>query len=470
MQIELTLTAADSADYSARDLGFLLHKHPDHLHVRETNQGTASIFYTEKGDARTTAVIHLALDPVGLVRGKNSHADGLMAQYVNDRPYVANSFLSVALGRSFGQSMAGKSKERQKLADRALPFDIRVVPVAIAGGETIAQELFAPLGYEVDATILDSTTQRGIVDLRLRGEVLLRDLLSHLYVLVPVLDNAKHWFIDRGEIEKLLAKGEGWLPQHPAKEMITSRALKHRRALVHAALERLAEDSEEGADDKGDDEEKAPTGEDALEKPIRLHDLRLDTVAGLLTENRVTSVLDLGCGEGRLMTRLVKERGLQRLVGVDPSVRALETAARRLRLNDAGDAMRERVQLQMGSLTYGDRRWHGFDAATLVEVIEHIDPPRLSALETSLFADARPRMVIVTTPNREYNALFETMEPGRLRHPDHRFEWTRAEFEAWGNQVAQAHYYSVRFAPIGPLDDTYGAPSQMAVFTAGSEK
>ncbi|MEM6971623.1 MAG: 3' terminal RNA ribose 2'-O-methyltransferase Hen1 [Pseudomonadota bacterium] len=468
MQIEITLLAPEGADYTARDLGFFLRKHPDHAHTRETSAGTATIFYPEVGAGRTTALLHLDVDPVGLVRGKSKQADGLLDQYVNDRPYVANSFLSVALGRSFGQSMAGRSKERQALAERPLPFEARVVPVAVAGGSAVIREVFAPLGYTVESTVLDAGGTREIHDLSLKGTLTLSALLNHLYVLVPVLDNAKHWWIDRDEIEKLLAKGEGWLAEHPARELITRRALKHRRALVNHALERLSESLEDEDDDAAEDDTPKPAPEEALEKPIRLHDLRLDTVAAVLHEAGAATVLDLGCGEGKLIRRLVKQRWVERVLGVDPSVRTLEIAARRLHLDTAGERMRERVALQMGSLTYGDRRWQGFDAATLVEVIEHIDPARLSALELSLFGDARPRLVVVTTPNREYNALFEGMAEGARRHPDHRFEWTRAEFDAWASRVAAAHDYTVRLEPLGPLDETHGAPSQMAVFTRGA--
>ncbi|MEM8624530.1 MAG: 3' terminal RNA ribose 2'-O-methyltransferase Hen1 [Pseudomonadota bacterium] len=462
MQVEITLLAGQGDAFSARDLGFLLHKHPDHLHARETSAGAATIFYPEVGEARTTAVLHLDIDPIGLVRGKSKHADGLLDQYVNDRPYVANSFLSVALGRSFGQSMQGRSKERQALADQPLPLEARVVPVAVAGGAAVIEEVFAPLGYEIRSTVLEASGAREIHDLRLSATTRLSALLNHLYVLVPVLDNAKHWWIDREEIEKLLAKGEGWLAEHPAREFITMRALKHRRALVHQALERLSESTDE---EESEDDAPVPEPEAALEKPIRLHELRLDTVVAVLKEANAGTVLDLGCGEGKLIRKLIKERSVEHVLGVDPSVRTLEVAARRLRLETANERMRERIKLQMGSLTYGDRRWRGFDAATLVEVIEHIDPPRLSALELSLFAEARPRLVVVTTPNREYNALFESMEEGARRHADHRFEWTRAEFEGWATRVARDHRYAVRIEPIGPVDETHGAPSQMAVFT-----
>jgi len=476
MLVEFTLTAPKTANYAASDLGYLLHKNPGNVHRRDTAAGTVTMFFTENSDAKSSAVLHLEVDPVALVRGKNTYSDGLLNQYVNDRPYVANSFLTVAISRALGQSLAGKSKERQSLADQALPFAVRLAPIAVSGGLEVARELFEPLGYSVTADVFDETGPRALLDLTLAANVRLADLLSHIYVLVPVLDNAKHYFVDRDEIEKLLDKGEGWLATHPAKTMITRRALKHRLGLVHRALDMLAETLPSDEDEGGGETDREANGETKpikiereaeLEKPIRLHDLRLDRVSEAVQELGAASVLDLGCGEGRLLARLIKLRGIDHIVGVDPSVRTLEVAARRLHLNTAGEALRNRMRLQMGSLTYGDRRWHGFDVATLVEVIEHIDPPRLSALELSLFGDARPRNVIVTTPNVEYNTLFETMTPGTLRHGDHRFEWTRAEFAAWADGVAEQHGYSVRFEPLGPVDETLGAPSQMAVFTIG---
>lgn len=461
MQIEITLLAKTCADYSARDLGFLLHKHPDHVHTKKTSAGDATIFYPEISQERTTAVLHLEVDPIGLVRGKNQQSDGLLAQYVNDRPYVANSFLSVAMGRSFAQTMAGKSKDRQELADQPLDFEIRVLPVALAGDRELLSSLFEPLGYTIQSP--ETVDDQMVIDLRLSAKLRFAEILNHLHVLIPVMDNFKHYFVAQEEIDKLLAKGEGWLADHPAKELITRRALKHRRSLANMALARLEESS------VVDDEDETPKlkPEEQLEKPLRLHDIRLDTVADVMRQRNVKSVLDLGCGEGKLIARLIKERGIDRLVGVDPSVRTLEAAHRKLRLHQAGDAMSERVALQMGSLTYGDRRWKGFDAATLVEVIEHIEPHRLSALVMSLFADARPNLVVMTTPNREYNSLFETMKENQLRHPDHRFEWTRAEFEAWANDVAGEHGYTAEFAPLGPVDETHGGPSQMAIFTLG---
>lgn len=407
MQIEIALTAPPGADYSARDLSFLLHKHPDHLHSRDVAQGVVTIFYPEVGAERTRAVIHLDVDPVALVRGKNELSAGLLAQYVNDRPYAANSLLTTAMLRTIGQTMAGKSKDRQALADRALPFEVRIAPVAVSGGVEVIERLFTPLGYAVEALILNDSGTGPVIDLRLTRTARLSDILNHVYVLVPVLDNAKHYWVDKEEVEKLLSKGGYWLPSHPARELIARRALRHRRNLVEEALERLSETDDE-------DTVEVPTDEERLEQPIRLHDLRLDAVRDVIVGAGARSVLDLGCGEGRLIRRLIRERGIERIVGVDPSVRALQVASDRLHLADAGERLRERVQLQLGSLTYADRRWQGFDAAALVEVIEHIDPPRLAALELSLFGIARPGLVIVTTPNRDYNVLFEGMAPANF--------------------------------------------------------
>lgn len=466
MQLEITLKQSGK-DFASSDLGFLLHKHPTHLHERELAYGKGYVFYPETGEEETRAVLYLDIDPVGLVRGRGQ-GQALLAQYVNDRPYAVNSFLSVAIAKVFGQSLSGKSKEKQDLADQALSYSVRVVPVAITGGEEIARSLFKPLGYEVDVTEVVSGSEfamgREFYDLRLSGEFRLSELLNHLYVLIPVLDNEKHYYVDKDEVENLLLKGEGWLEGHPEKELIAKRALKYRRSLANVALARLSEIEDQDSAGSDDEKVRKASHEEELEKPIRLHDIRLDTVADRLAEEGVCSVLDLGCGEGKLLKRLIKVSGFNRIVGVDADIASLERASDKLYLKRSGESVRERVQLMQGSMTYADRRWKGFDAATLVEVIEHIDLPRLSALETSVFGVAKPKLVIVTTPNREYNALFENMPEDRLRHPDHRFEWTRPEFEDWGARVAKEFGYVVEFSPLGPEDEKYGAPSQMGIF------
>jgi 3' terminal RNA ribose 2'-O-methyltransferase Hen1 len=153
---------------------------------------------------------------------------------------------------------------------------------------------------------------------------------------------------------------------------------------------------------------------------------------------------------------------------MDVAYRSLEIAHDRLKLDRMPENQRDRIKLIHGSLTYRDKRLEGYDAAAVVEVIEHLDPSRLAAFERVLFSAARPRTVVVTTPNREYNVRWETLPAGRFRHKDHRFEWTRGEFQAWAESVCDRFGYSATFAPVGPVDEEVGAPTQMAMFKRGS--
>jgi 3' terminal RNA ribose 2'-O-methyltransferase Hen1 len=305
---------------------------------------------------------------------------------------------------------------------------------------------------------------------KLTGTARLSALLSHLYVLIPVLDDTKHYFVGEDEIDKLLRHGAGWLDQHPVKELIAHRYLRHRRGLTQAALERLAPETEE----EDEEPEARDAAEHALETPIRLNDERLTAVVAALQAAGANSsgktgaamtIADLGCGEGKLLQRLMRERWAGRLIGLDPAAGVLERATKRLKLHLAGGPPEGRVTLLHGSLTYRDARWAGADAAALVEVIEHLDPERLPLVERVVFGEARPATVIVTTPNAEYNALFPNLGAGALRHPDHRFEWTRAEFRAWADGIETRYGYRAVFSGIGREDETLGAPTQMAVFT-----
>jgi 3' terminal RNA ribose 2'-O-methyltransferase Hen1 len=203
---------------------------------------------------------------------------------------------------------------------------------------------------------------------------------------------------------------------------------------------------------------------EAVEQPLRLNEQRLGAVVSVLRASGAKTVVDVGCGSGKLIRELMRDKQFERILGVDISHRALEVAQLRLRLDQLAPRQRERVELLQTALTYRDRRLAGYDAAAVVEVIEHLDEPRLRAFERVLFEQARPGTVVVTTPNSEYNAKFETLPAGTLRHRDHRFEWTRKEFEDWAGEVAGRFGYSTRFLPVGPEDPDVGAPTQMAVF------
>jgi 3' terminal RNA ribose 2'-O-methyltransferase Hen1 len=452
----------------ASDLGFLLHKHPDRFQSFALSFGQAHVFYPEVGAERCTACLMLDVDPVGMVRRKGRDQSFLLGHYVNDRPYVASSFMSVAIAQVFGSAMAGRCKDRPELVGTPIPLTVRIETLPVRGPEDFLHRVFEPLGYTLTATRhpLDETFpewgESPYFSVTLTGTKTLSELLMHLYVLIPVFDNEKHYFVGDDELEKLLVKGTGWLASHPEKEAITRRYLKHRSSLYREALARLAEVEETPIESEEETPRVQP--EDLLEQPMSLHEQRHGAVLAALRASGARSVLDLGCGEGKLLRELLKDRQLERIVGMDVSVQALGRAAQRLGYDCLPPKQRERIELIHGSLIYRDKRLSGFDAALVVEVIEHLDPPRLSALERVLFEFSRPKTVVLTTPNREYNVMWETLPAGQFRHPDHRFEWTRQEFHTWGLRIAEQHGYKARFLPVGTEDKVLGAPTQMGIF------
>ena len=433
----------------ATDLGHLLHKHPDRAQSFTTGSGVAHVFYPKAANDECTVALLLEVDPVALVRGPGS----TLTQYVNDRPYAAGSLLTVALGSVFRTAMNGRSDSHPELARTPIPLVVRVPALPYK----LAERLFTPLGWDVAITAHGDSRYGAVT---LTGTQKLSDALKHLYVLLPVLDGGKHYWVAADEVDKLLKAGDGWLSQHPEKELITTRYLARKRPLVTSALERLADV----------DEVEPEELDNALAAPkISLAAQRKEAVVAALKEARAKRVLDLGCGGGALLRVLVNEPEFTEIQGVDVSAKALQEAARKLHLDRMGERQRERITLRQSALTYADTELAGYDAAVLMEVVEHVDPARLPALEHSVFTVARPATVLVTTPNVEYNALFDTLPQGQMRHSDHRFEWTRAEFREWAGGVAKRRGYTVRYVPIGPEDAVRGAPTQMAVFSLGEE-
>jgi 3' terminal RNA ribose 2'-O-methyltransferase Hen1 len=450
----------------ASDLGYLLHKHPDRCQSFDMSFGKVRVFYPEVRTERCSACLLLDVDPVGMVRGKN--ANFALAQYVNDRPYAASSFMSVAVAQVFGSALQGRCKDRPELAATPIPLSARIDVLPVRGGEGFLRRVFEPLGYIVEATRcpLDEKFpewgESPYFTVTIAKSTTLSELLAHLYVLIPVFDNAKHYWIGEDEMEKLLAKGEGWLAEHPEKEEITRRYLKFQPSLFREALARLIQDEEQL--DADEDDRPAEKTEDTLETPLSLNDQRLGSVVAALRSSGAKRVLDLGCGEGKLTRELLKEKQFEKIVGLDVSIRSLEAAQRRLKLERLPTKQAERIKLIHGSLMYRDKRLEGFDAAAVVEVVEHLDSPRLLAFERVLFEFAKPSTVVLTTPNHEYNVKWETLGTGRFRHPDHRFEWTRQEFQDWAKGIATRFGYNVRFLGVGPEDEKVGAPTQMGIF------
>lgn len=465
----------------ATDLGYLLVKHPDRVHEFELPHGRTYVFFPEATAQRCTAALVVEIDPSRLGRVGRDPEGFTLGRFVNDRPYAASSLLATALNRAFRSAMRGESRERRELAGTAIPLTVRIPALRCRGGAGLAARLLEPLGWRVQATPvpLDPTRPEWgdslYVDVTLTGTLRLADALNQLYVLLPVFDDAKHYWVSPAEVDKLIRAGGGWLAGHPERGLITHRNLAHRRALAREASARL--DALQAAEDLADAdtvEGPAAVTDEEAELPAAvvrapLAEQRRRAVLAELRGCGAARVLDLGCGSGALLADLLADQRFTRIVGVDISPQALRQAERLLCLERVPERQRGRVSLLQSALTYADDRLVGFDAAVLMEVVEHIDPPRLPALAAAVFGHARPSTVVVTTPNVEYNVHYGLSGPetgvARMRHHDHRFEWTRAEFSAWCEQVALRYGYAVRVTGVGEADPELGCPTQLAVFT-----
>lgn len=447
----------------ATDLGYLVHKNPFRSQGRKLPFGTVNVFYPEAGRNKCTLAILLEIDPLHSVRGKGiGNQNAPLAPYVNDRPYVCTSFMSIALSRLFGQTLNGTCREKPELVNTPMPLTACIAMLPCKPGEAFLKGLFEPLGYRVDAEphLLDPSFpewgQSPYLTVTLSAMLTVKDLFNHLYVLIPVLDNQKHYFIDENEIHKLLKRGEGWLSSHPLRHAITKRYLKYLKSYEQQAMCLLEEDDEEVASDKLPHEEEAePSG--------NLNRERLGAVIEILRASEAQTVVDLGCGTGKLPALLLKEKQFKKIAGFDVSVKFLEMARERLHLDTLPEMRKNRIELIHGSLLYRDKRLEGFEAAVVMEVIEHLPPERLKTFEQVVFECARPGLVIVTTPNREYNVVWQSTASGALRHRDHRFEWTRTEFKAWAKDVARKYSFAETFQSVGEPHEQLGAPTQMCI-------
>ncbi|MDR2747469.1 MAG: 3' terminal RNA ribose 2'-O-methyltransferase Hen1 [Treponema sp.] len=477
MLLTITYTGENPAD-----LGYLLHKNPARPQAAELSFGRLLMFYPETGPERCTAALLLDIDPLDLVRGRKGAKPGGILDYVNDRPYVCSSFMCTAISQAFGTAMSGRCVKKQELADTPLDLSASLFMLPCRG--ISPEPLFEPLGYEVRVEKTKPLDEQfgewgnsPYINLSIRGKVRLRDLLNHIYVLIPVFDRQKHYWVGEDEIDKLLNHGKGWLETHPARALITRRYFRNLWSLARIALDRL--DNGEGGPEEFSVEEPPvgggipflPIEENSgaanstagePEKEPNLNTLRLEAVLRAVRASGAKSVIDLGCGEGNLLRLLVKEKTFTRIAGVDVSRLALEHARNKLKIDRLPEARQKRISLFQSSLTYRDKRFRDYDAAVLVEVIEHLDENRLDTLAAVVFGDARPGIVVISTPNIEYNEVYGLP---RFRHGDHRFEWNRARFRAWAGEIAGLYGYTPRFEDIGEADERLGAPTQMGIFT-----
>lgn len=474
----------------ATDLGYLLGKHPDRLQSFPQTYGQAHVFYPVASAERCTATLLLEIDPLAITRrasGANPNAPFLQ-QYVNDRPYTANSHLAVAIASVFGSALNGNCSERPELAETPIPLEVEVPAIRCPHGEVLIPRFFEPLGYrlQVDSPLMDPRLPHLGPSrhhaLTLSSEHLtLAQVLRHLYVLLPAMDNQKHYWIDRNEVDKLVRHSQDWLSGHPEAEVITRRYLGQRPHLTLRAMNAL--NTEPDLDQPAPSErEPAPPAvpatdpqaeslpsADRPDQPaaLNLQQQRINDVFEILKSAAPSSVIDVGCGEGELAKLLVQQTKIPRITALDVSQRQLEIAARRLRSQSVIQAPFQRLNLIHASATYRDPRTAGHQAAVAMEIVEHIDPDKLAAFTELLLEPSDLTLVVVTTPNREFNRVYNHRHQrnDRLRHWDHRFEWDQPQFQAWAGHAAAAHGYSVDFRPVGAAHPQYGPPTQMAVFT-----
>jgi 3' terminal RNA ribose 2'-O-methyltransferase Hen1 len=378
--------------------------------------------------------------------------------------------LAMAMKDVFRTALAGRCNARPELAAAAIPLELHLPAVPCRGGVDLLSRMFGPLGWEVAATAepldpdIPEWGDSRYLDTRLTGRLRLADALNQLYVLLPVLDDAKHYWVSDDEVDKLIRAGGGWLAAHPDRAIITSRYLAHQRRLTQVAMARLAEIDDTDVDDLDNATQDAVVV-GAPDRPVPLAEERRGAVLAAVRAAGARTVGDLGCGEGALIQDLLAERAIERIVAADVSAAALQAVERRLRFDTMPELKRARLQIFQSALTYRDDRLAGLDAAVLMEVIEHVDPSRLDALGRTVFGYAAPQTVIVTTPNAEYNVRFATLPAGAMRHRDHRFEWTRSQFAAWAANICASYGYDVRHLPVGAADLQVGSPTQLGIFT-----
>lgn len=444
---------------NTQDIGFLFHKNPNRPQEFKLTYGKAYVFYPEVSNDSTTIALLLDINSLDLARGKEEGETKGLFDYVNDRPFVSSSFMSSAIANVFGTAMSGRSKEKQELINENLNLTVKIHMLPCKGDKEFINKIFEPLGYkvEIEKFLNDEKFpewgESKYVNVILKNSIPLKDLLKHIYVLIPVFDRQKHYYMANDEVNKLLKHGEGWIKEHPYSEYIIRRYFENKKRYINK-FKKLFKDEVEIQED-----------EEAIEEKPTLNKKRLDTVVETIKEYKGERILDLGCGEGRLIKLLLKDNEIEKITGVDVAISVLDKAKLRLKHEDLSEKLKDKLDLFQGSITYYDKRFLNHDIVCLIEVIEHLDLNRLESLEKVVFELTHPKTIIVTTPNFEYNVNYENIGENSLRHGDHRFEWTEKEFINWANLVCNKYGYKVEFKYIGDYDEKGKTPTQMGVFT-----
>lgn len=443
--MQLTIRATGE---NVKSISHLLSKNPNNLYERNQKGHLVRFFYSKFTEDELEATIFVTPDPIGLIQNKTNSYD--ITHYINDREFAASSIFLSLIRSALGTALNGQPKEEQmEWVEHPFAFTLELGPVNSALSDRQLRELFEPLGYGVEITqpelhysfrLKESSQVRMI---SLAGIQTLQNSLRHLFVLIPVIDDYKHYFIDEKEIEKLERYGEGWLEKHPLREVIYRRALRFKE--VYSLVENTTAE--------------APKAEPV--KKSRLNELRYEKIAETAETLHPKTVVDFGSGEGKLAVKLGFVSGVREVLAVEPSEVEIIKAKKRFEKAKGQEAFVEPETL-WGSLFYYDERLKDKDLMILCEVIEHIDEMRLPKVFDTLLHLYSPKSLIVTTPNREYNEIYDMAE--HFRHDDHRFEWTRAEFRSWCAERNTKGIYELEFTGIGEEHPEQGAPTQMCLF------
>ncbi|MDN4617361.1 3' terminal RNA ribose 2'-O-methyltransferase Hen1 [Paenibacillus sp. PsM32] len=468
----------------ANMISHLLAKNPHNLYDRTEKGARVRLVYTSFEPHDTEAILFVTPDPIELVKGTPDHYD--ITQYINDRELAVSSLFCSYIRPALGTALNGKPKaDYMNWVDYQFDLQMTFGPVASDLPDHVVESLFQPLGYEVQMErgeidySFDLKNRSTVRHIQISGQQTLQQMLRQVYILIPVLDNYKHYYINEDEIERLRRYGEGWLSTHPQHDLMIKRSLRfaplikeyEQQVANDASMDTLlTEISTHSVEDATAQAESAEPLEiiDGLETTIeppvvRLNELRYRAIVeqvSLLPQRK--QVIDFGAGEGKLSVRLGQIEGVEQVWAVEPSMQSqLRAIDRFAKLEGRTDDVIPVITT--GSLFYRDERWIDQDVIILCEVIEHINEVRLPQVIHTLFTDYRPQTLIITTPNREYNEVYD-MDTEEIRHADHRFEWTRAEFEQYCTQWIQNRPYTFTISGIGEKHEQYGQPTQMVVF------
>ena len=451
--MQLTIRATGD---NVKAVSYLLAKNPNNLYERNHKGHAVRMFYSLFTDTVLELTVFVTPDPLTLMQQSSNAYD--ITHYINDREFAVSSIFTSLIRSAFGTALNGQPKENYvQWVNQPFLFDFGIGPVVTDLSDEKIRRLFEPLGYEVGIEYGETNyafqmkVKSTARYLTLTGNVTLQKGLQQLFVLIPVLDNYKHYFIDENEIEKIKRYGEGWLDTHPEKTFIIQKALRFKE--VYSLLEERKENN--------------TSQEKSVSSKVRLNELRYKRIVEVVSNLPVKkSVVDLGSGEGKLAVQLGFIDGVQEILAVEPSEKEQLKARRRFEKVKDRTAFVEPTPM-WGSLFYYDERLKNKDVIILCEVIEHIDEERLPKIMDLLLRDYKPGVLLITTPNREYNEVYDMQDA--KRHDDHRFEWTRAEFEQWCAEKNQSGHYELTFDGIGEMHAIHGFPTQMCLFVRKGE-